>query len=255
MWTGVLILGVGMALDPVRLGLIAVLMSRRKPFRYLLAFWLGGVITGVAVGMAVLVLMRDVALAAIRSAESAITQVRSAAVFLAGPGLQLTGGAVLLLLVVVITARAKAAARVAAIPATTTGGGGTATLVKQDRSRNPFVWLGARTQQMLDSDFVWPAFLVGLSSTFPPYEGVVLLAVIMASGTTIGAQFSAFIIFTLLVNGLVEIPLVGYLAWPTKTEAVMQRFHNWTRTYRLQISQVMFGGAGVMLLTQGIVAL
>ncbi|OBH03266.1 hypothetical protein A5696_09165 [Mycobacterium sp. E2699] len=253
MWTGVLLIGVGMALDPLRLGFVAVMMSRRKPIVNLLAFWLGGVVTGVIVGIGVLVLMRDVALAAVRSAASAITEVRSAVVFLAGPRLQLTLGLLMLLLVVVITARARAAGRVPTPQPTT--GGGTATLVKEDRPRNPFVWLAGRTKEMLDCDVVWPAFVVGLSSTFPPYEGVVLLAVIMASGATVGAQFCAFIIFTLLVNGLVEIPLVGYLLMPERTEAVMLRFHNWVRTYRLQITQVMFGGTGLIMLTQGLAAL
>lgn len=254
MWTCVLIIGLGMAIDPVRLGFVVVLMSRRKPMRNLLAFWLGGIVAGVSVGVAVLVLMRDAALVAIRNAASAIAEVRSAVVIFSGPRLQITFGVLALLLLAVMTARARAAARAPAMPATV-GGGGTATLVQEPPSRNPFMRLGARTQEMLNCDQVWPAFAIGLASTFPPYEGVVLLAVIMASGAALGTQFGAFILFILLVLALIEIPLVGYLAKPEKTEAVMLRFQNWMRTYRRQITQVMVGGTGVLLLTQGIAAL
>ena len=42
MWTYVLIVGAGMLMDPVRIGIAAILMSRRRTIVNLLAFWLGG---------------------------------------------------------------------------------------------------------------------------------------------------------------------------------------------------------------------
>jgi len=65
MWTAVVFIGFGMALDPLRLGLIAVLLSQRRPVQNLAAFWLGGMFAGIAFGLVVLVLFREAALATI----------------------------------------------------------------------------------------------------------------------------------------------------------------------------------------------
>lgn len=83
---------------------------------------------------------------------------------------------------------------------------------------------------MLQGDVVWPAFVVGVASSAPPFESVVALTVIMASGAEIGTQFGAFVVFTLLVLAVIEIPLVAYLAIPQQTQQVMLRFQDWVRS-------------------------
>lgn len=255
MWTVVLICGFGMAIDPVRIGLAVALLTRRRPILNLFAFWLGGIVAGVGVAVGVLLLMRESALVAIRSVGTAISQVRSAIFILDGARLQITLGLLALVVLAVMTARARAAAQVPATPVTVGGGGGGADTLVEERPRSVFQRVGARTQEMLNTDAVWPAFLVGLASSFPPYEGVVLLAFIMASGAAITTQFVAFILFTLMVLAVIEIPLVAYLAKPEQTLALMLRLQTWLRTYRQQIMQVSFGGTGLILLTQGLVAL
>jgi hypothetical protein len=253
MWTIVIVTGLGMAIDPVRLGLAVVVLARRKPMLNLLAFWLGGIVTGVSVGVGVLLLMREVALAGIRNLVTAVSQVRSAIFIFEGPRLQITVGLVALVVLAVTLARAKAATRVVAGQSTMSAGD-TAVLVKE-QPQSRLQRLGARTQGMLDGDSVWPAFAVGLITSFPPYEGVVVLAFIMASGAAITTQFSVFILFILMVLAVIEIPLVSYLVVPDKTEAVMLRMQHWLRTYRAQIAQVILGGTGVAFLMQGIAAL
>jgi hypothetical protein len=47
MWVTVLVLGLMAATDPVRIGIAALLISRPRPLRNLLAFWLGGMATGI----------------------------------------------------------------------------------------------------------------------------------------------------------------------------------------------------------------
>ncbi|CKO76450.1 Conserved membrane protein of uncharacterised function [Mycobacterium tuberculosis] len=78
MWTMVLLLGLGMAIDPARLGLAVVMLSRRRPMLNLFAFWVGGMVAGVGIALAVLVFMRDVALAAIQGVVSAANEFREA---------------------------------------------------------------------------------------------------------------------------------------------------------------------------------
>jgi Sap, sulfolipid-1-addressing protein len=254
MWALLVVTGLGMAIDPVRLGLAVVMLSRRSPMRNLLAFWLGGMVAGVGIATAVLLLMRDVALAAIRSAANTISEVRTAVIIFSGPRLMITVGVLSLVVLAVMLARERAAKRVAAEP-TTVSGGNTAVLVEEQRPKSAFARLGARTQEMLDSDALWPAFLVGMGSTFPPYEGVVLLTFIMASGTGIFTQFSVFIVFTVMVLAVIEIPLVSYLVRPEKTLALMLKMQTWLQTYRMKITQAVLGVGGVIWVTQGIAAL
>ncbi|OBI51241.1 hypothetical protein A5705_09195 [Mycobacterium sp. E787] len=253
MWTILLIAGFGMAIDPIRLGMAVVLLTRRRPMLNLFAFWLGGMVTGVSIAVAVLLLMRDVALVAIRNVADAISQVRSAIVIFEGARLQITLGLFALVVLAFMTARAKAAAQVPT-SSVTAGDGGTTMLV-EERPRSIFQRLGAITHDMLNCDVVWPAFVVGLGSSFPPYEGVVLLAIIMASGAAVATQFVAFILFILMVLAVIEIPLVAYLVKPEQTQALMLRIQHWLHTYRRQITQVSLGGTGLILLTQGIAAL
>jgi hypothetical protein len=256
MWALLVVAGLGMAIDPVRLGLAVVMLSRRRPMLNLFAFWLGGIVSGVAIATIVLLGMRDAALAAIRAASSAISEVRAAVIIFSGPRLMITVGVLSLVILAVMLARERAAARVAVGPPTepTLGGGNTAVL-EDERPKSLFARLGTRTQAMLSGDALWPAFVVGAASTFPPYEGVVLLTFIMASGTGIFTQFSVFIVFTFMVLAVIEIPLVSYLVRPEKTLALMLKMQAWLLTYRLKITQAVLGIGGVVWVTQGVAAL
>jgi Sap, sulfolipid-1-addressing protein len=248
----VLLMGVGMAIDPVRLGLAVVMLSRRRPMLNLFAFWVGGMVAGVGLGLAVLVLMRDVAMVAMHYAASTVNDVRSAVAILAGGRLQIAIGMLILLFAARQVIRSRARVGQAAVPV---GAGGMSPVMLEERPTSPFARLGARTQEMLDCDVVWPAFVVGVASSAPPIETVVAFTVIMASGAAIGTQFSAFVVFTLMVLAVIEIPLVGYLAMPQRTEELMLRFQNWVRTYRQQISRTIFVGVGIIFLIQGMAAL
>lgn len=251
MWTYVVCLGVGMLIDPMRIGIAAVLMSRRQALRTLLAFWVGGVVAGITVGIAVLVLLHDVALVAIQAAASTINDVRSAVIILSGGRLHITIGLLALLTLAIIVARERA--RVAApVPVTVGGGGDGFDSAPPAKSSTLSARLSEVTHRMLDSGLVWPAFLVGLLSTFPPVEGPMALTVIMGSQAAAGTQFIAFILFILLVLVFVEVPLVSYLAAPHRTQAAMELMNNWITSHRRQILKTLLGVTAVLLLIQGV---
>ena len=77
MWTAVIVLGLGLAVDPLRLGLVAVVLARQRPMRIWSAFWLGGMVASIGLGVAVLVVFRGVALTAIEHMVSALDSLRS----------------------------------------------------------------------------------------------------------------------------------------------------------------------------------
>lgn len=211
-------------------------------------------LAGIGLGIVSLVFLREFALVAIQSAASKANELRDAVAILSGGRLQITIGVIMLMLAarMVIRARARAGIPVAVAD------GGYSTLALEERPAppsGPLAWLGARTQAMLNCDVVWPAFVVGVASSAPPFESVVALTVIMASGAEIATQLGAFVVFTLLVLAVIEIPLVGYLTMPEKTQDIMQRLQDWVRTNRPQISLTVCLLAGILFVYQGVTSL
>lgn len=255
-------LGLALLVDPMRLGIAGILMSRRQSIRTLFAFWIGGIAAGVIVAIAVLVVLRDVALVAIHTAISTINDARSAVIILTGGRLQITLGVLALVALAVMLARQRSLITVrfdrtrVATPVPVPVGGGSAAdstaEIVQPRKPTLVARLAAVTQDMLERERVWPAFLAGFASTVPPIEGPMVLTVIMASEAALTTQVSAFAVFILLVLVFIEIPLVSYLIAPQKTQAAMLHISTWVHSHRQQIMQTLLAVTGVMLLVQGV---
>lgn len=252
MWTMVLYVGLVMATDPIRLGLALVLVTRRRPMMNLFAFWLGGMVAGIALATAVLIVARDISLAAIHTLIAALTQVRSAVAILEGGRLQITMGVIVLMIAANMVLRDRARTR---IPVGVDGAPGPS-LEVPPAAPGLIARMGARAHDMLTCNgFVWPAFVVGLTSSAPPIESVTALTVIMASGATLGVQFSAFLVFIVLVLTVIEVPLLGYVAAPQKTQAMMLRLHNWLRVHGRKATQAMLVVMGSWAVIQGVASL
>ncbi|HUL98007.1 MAG TPA: GAP family protein, partial [Mycobacterium sp.] len=71
MWSTVLVLSLIVAMDPVRIGITALLISRPRPMLNLFAFWLGGMVAGASVAVITLIVLRDFSLSAMRDIASA----------------------------------------------------------------------------------------------------------------------------------------------------------------------------------------
>jgi len=240
-------MGFGLAIDPLRLGFVVAVLSRRRPIVNLLAYWLGGMAAGVGVGLAVLILMRNVALKATHSAVSTLADLRATVGIFTGGRLQITLGVVALLSVAGLSVYGRLrAARRARISGDESG------VAVEPRGPTLITKLGALTQNILQRDLIFSSFVFGLGSASPPVETLVLLTIIMASGAAIGTQFGAFVLYTVIVLAVIEIPLVCYLAAPDKTQAVMLRLQDAVRVHRRRIFQVAITIAGVGFLIQGI---
>ena len=70
MWSAVLVLSFS-AMDPVRIGITALLISRPRPMLNLLAFWLGGMAAGITMALVVLLWLRELSLPLMRVVVSA----------------------------------------------------------------------------------------------------------------------------------------------------------------------------------------
>lgn len=240
MWGMVLVLALGAATDPVRFGIAVLLISRPEPLLNLLAYLLGGLATGIAASLGVLILLRDFATTLAHNVTSAVS-------IFTGGYVKITVG-VLALLIAARMAVGFAARQRAVVPAPASG---PSHLVLKPRTPTAFSQLSARLRHALDGGSLWVAFVVGIGSATPPVEYLLVLTAILASGAAIGTQLGAAVVYSLIIFSVIEIPLISYLVMPTRTKAAMLQLHNWVKTRRQRVLAVVLALAGVLLVTTG----
>jgi hypothetical protein len=235
MWSAVLALSVVVAIDPVRIGITALLISRPQPMRNLLAFWLGGMAAGIAVASVVLLWLREWAVGAMRAVESAASNP------IVGQ-IQVLLGVLAALIAVRVLARKRT-------PVPTTGRGasiGVLPLGTDADTSRPSI------RRRLESGSMTAVFVAGLALATPPVEYLAVLVTILASSATTAVQLGAALTFTVVAFTVVEVPLISYLASPTKTLAVVQRVHEWISARRNSLPAVVIGCVGALLVVTGI---
>ena len=251
MWATVLLLALLTATEPVRLGVAIFLMSRPRPMLNLLAFWLGGMTTGIGVALIVLVLLRDFASTVVQDmASMAASMIASSAV----QHIQFAAGVLALLIAALIAAGFSVRQRVR-VPMP--GGEPSAPLLLS--APTAISRLRVRAHNALEAGFPWLAFVVGLSSAAPPpVEYLAALTAIRHSGTATVTQLSAAVVYIIVMLAILEIPLASYVAKPAKTEAVMFRLcdwlrhlRGWQRAHSRRILAVIVAVAGIVLVANG----
>lgn len=243
MWRTVVVLALMTAGDPVRIGITAVLVARPRPVVNLLAFWIGGMVAGIAAGIGLLVTLHDMLPNFVHRVTATISGLT------AGP-VQIVLGVIALLFAGRLAMRfpvTRASPIPVALPPIPQPAIGLAV-----GTPNVFSRASATLRRALDHGHPSVAFIVGLGSATPPVESLIALAAIVASGAGGGAQVGAIITFTVVVLAVVEIPLVSYMANPAKTEACILRLQAWMKAHRRMLSAISLTGMGVMLLTTGL---
>lgn len=244
MWGTILALALWLATDPTRLVIVVVLMSRLRPRHNLLAYWLGGMAAGIAPGLIVLCLM----LVPRNSLTLVMGDVRSTAARFTGGYFQIAMGVVALLIAAVVSAKLPPRQDVGM----STYGGFPSAPDRQPIASTAIARVRVRVRRALQGGNPWVAFGVGLVSTMPPIEYLVVLIIIVSSGAAFGTQLGAVVMFTLVVLVLVEIPLVSYLVMPEKTEAAVLRLQRFALANRRRILIIVPAVAGVLLVTAGL---
>lgn len=260
MWGSVLTLGMLAALNPVRLGLALLMISRPRPGPNLLAYWLGGLTVAVPELLAPLMLINFTSIfgslghaAASPAASSSLARIQI--------GLGVLGLSIAALLAVRYSARQRAHARASSCGALEPAAVSAAPIAiprllsrAQDGSNNDgsaFRRLLGRAHRAWEKGSLWIAWVTGLASV--PVDGVLfILAIIVASRAAVATQVSASIAFVILMYSVVEVILVGYVAAPAKTHTMLQQLHDWVRTYHRRILLTVFIVVGVSQLAQGL---
>ncbi|MGO8852709.1 GAP family protein [Mycobacterium sp.] len=224
MSSAVLALSLLAAIDPVRIGITALLISRPRPMLNLLAFWAGGMAAGIVAALGVLLFLRDLAFSVERAVVSATSSPSVAY-------LQFAVGVLAVSLAALMLVRFGARKRTAA---SVTGS-----------SR-----LSIRGRLECGSSAV--AFVAGAALATPPVEYMAAIIGIMASEPTAAAQVGAALLFTVVAFAVVEVPLITYLTLPAQTLAVLRRLNEWISVRRQAIPAVVTGAIGCLLLASGL---
>ncbi|HKV19408.1 MAG TPA: GAP family protein [Mycobacterium sp.] len=229
MWGAVLVMALAAMVDPLRIGVTVLVISRPRPVLQLLAFWLGGLAMGLAVGLGALFLLRDLALELMEDMPSTGDN-RTIALIEIGIG-------VVALLIAALVGLRPSRRFQRARP------------FRRDSSA--LTRLTARAGDAIRGGSLWVAFFAGVALA-TPLQYVAALAAILVSGEDAPTQLSALIVYHLVVLAFAEIPLLGSLVAPTATYAAMLRLHDWVIVRRRQLTAAIVAAIGAVLFVTGV---
>lgn len=234
MWATVLVMAFAVIFEPIRIGLAVLMLNRPRPLLQLLAFLCGGFTMGMGVGLTVLFVLRSTPLASGRFTV---------------PSVQITVGVVALLIAVALASNVSMRKlRRRPVRAST---GTEVTSYDEDPTRRRS-GVSARVRQVLGGDSLWVAWVSGLGTALPSANFMGAMAVILASGEAPIAQAQALLLFNVVAFTLVEIPLIGYIAAPKRTQALLSSFHEWLQNRPRRDMAVVVAAGGCLMLAMGL---
>ena len=236
MWGTVLILASSVMLEPIRIGLVVLMLSRRRPLLHLLTFLCGGYTMGVGVGLVVLFTLRATPLAG----------------HFTVPQVQVATGLIALLIAAVIANNVSISKLVRRTAAAAAPAGDRAVAVLEPPPPGRLQQLAARTRDLLHGDSLVVAGVSGFSAALPSANYMGALAAILASGAAAMTQAQGLLAFNLVAFTMAEIPLVGYLAAPRKTRAFMAALQVWLRSRSHRDVAVLIAAGGCLMLALGL---
>ncbi|MGV0742797.1 GAP family protein [Mycolicibacterium sp. XJ870] len=260
MLSSVMALGLLVGLDPMRLGITLLVISRPRPVQNLLAYG-AGCVTACIPTLAI-------PLTLLHATPMFKSTAQGWATSSTGGFIQIGMGVLALSTATLLTVRFWAARQRARVP---TPDRNTTTLVMDSNTPTALSRLlggetdaptehgsalrrlRGRLRNAWESGSLWVSFVIGLGfAGAPPDVALFLLAIIVVSGTAIGTQVAAVIAFIVGMLLVVEIILISYLVTPAKTEAIVQRLHDWAWAHHRKILIAMCTVAGVVLVVRGL---
>jgi hypothetical protein len=262
MWGPLLGLALFITLNPVRIGIILLVVSRPRPVPNLIVYWLGCLTASVVYLLIPLTVLHVTP--AFTSLTKDLTTPGTVAYSITGH-IEI-GIGVLALSVAALMAVRFSVRRRAPLPAP---GGNTSTL-KLDpnpptaisrllgRAPDAATEGGSAIRRLLsrisnawENGSLRVALLIGVAMA-PSLEVLLLIiAIILASGAAMGTQVSAAIAFVVLTLAVEEVILASYLVTPGKTQVLVQRLHDWGLTHQRKILVAVVAVMGVSLAAHG----
>jgi hypothetical protein len=263
-----LMLGLGLftGINPIRVGITLLVISRPRPVQNLLAYGIGGLMVSIPCLLVPLLILH------------VTPRLRSVVHDVATPGtgasaaarhIQVGLGVIVLSVAAVTAVRSLNRRRQRASVSTSVGT--TSTVVVDSSPPTPIARLlgrpqdeptegGSALRRLLGrvrnawaNGSLWVSWVIGFLFGGPGADEMLyVVALIVASGAAIGTQVTAAIAFVVGVLVVVEVALACYLAKPAKTQALVERLHDWARTHRRKIMVTMCTVGGIWLLATGL---
>ncbi len=220
----VLVLAVASAISPSILAVVIVVLSRPNPRRLLLAYLLGGMLTSLTIGIAVVSSLNGL-------------DVVSGSSPIADPLVNFTVGALAL-----IVAYALATDRDARFEERR----------REKRAERPTrdPW----SERILSRGTAPIAFAVGIALSLPGAFYLVALKDIAQGQNDFGAQLFAIVVFNLIMFVFAEVPLLGYSFAPEATRTKVEQLNSWMARHARQIVIAVATVIGLYLIARGVVA-
>jgi Sap, sulfolipid-1-addressing protein len=262
MWGAILMVTFVAAVDPVRLAVILLLISRPRPMFSLLAYWVGCLLASVpSVVVPVLVLHYIPMFRPFT--QGLATTITSALSSTTGRHVQLGMGALALVVAALMTVRY--AARQRTQPPVTVS---PSALVMQPRHPVFYLMGHAADPSRRNESAIWRllrrahaawesgssrmAFVIGWFSGPPPLEMLAVITAVVASGAALGTQVTVAIGFVVGMLAVAEFILISHLAAPAKTEAMVQRLHEAVRANQRWVFVALSAGMGSFMVVGSI---
>jgi len=258
MWSSVAVLALPIALDPVRLGVNLLLISRPRPAQNLLVYWIGCVTASFVLLLVPLLVLHFTPLFSsfahdlANPATTASSTVRRVEVFLGVLVLAIAA----LMAVRFVTRRRARDAETTTPDADSDASSPISRLLK--RGQDAPAEGASATQRLLgrahrawESGALWVAFVIGFWAGPNPSLVMFSLATILASGAVIGAQIGAAVVFVVVSLAVVEIVLISNLLAPARTQAALRLVHDWVGGYRTAILVAILTLVGFAFVAQG----
>jgi Sap, sulfolipid-1-addressing protein len=249
--------------NPVRLGIMLLVISRPRPMQNLFVYWIGCLIASVFLLLLPLFLLHATPLLGSFANDLATPTTGASST---ARHVQIGLGVLILLSATVILVRSLTTSRRVKVPKSDD-----TSAIAMDSDSPPGVSRPAkggqdeptadgsairrllrRGRNAWENGALWVSFVIGLY-TGPGIDGAIyVLAIIVPSGATVAAQFGAAIMFVFMMLAIVEITLVSRLVTPTKTHALIQVLHDWTLAHGRKLLVAMLAVVGVAMLSQGL---
>lgn len=242
MWSTVLVMAAVAGTDPLRIGVVAYMLSRRHPARLLLPFVVVGFTVNVVVGAVVVFVLRETAAGGATIPPAVEIGIGVAALVIAA--LSATG--------VLERLADRIRGRRAAVPAAV-GDAGSGSVAPPTLDSLPVVSkLPEGIKAALRGEAAWAAALLGLSNGFPTPYYLAAMAAVLTSGAGVGQQLAALVVFNLVGFGAAIVPLISFWLAPEPTRSAVERIYAGMRTHHRLVVAVIAGLVGLFFVGLGI---
>jgi hypothetical protein len=243
MWGTVLLMAVVAGADPVRIGAVAFMLTRAKPMRLLLGYFVGGFGLSLVIGIVLVFVLKDNNFGKSSSVppeiEIAVGVLALIVAFLVGTGVS-------------ATMRDKAQARhpEATLPNLDSppSAGGPPGI----EAMPGFDKLPGRVKSALSKESPWVAWIAGLAVGMPTAYYLAAIAAILKSGSSAGTQVAALVVFNVVAFAQAEIPLLSFRIAPEATRRRIDQLYTWVGDHQRTVVTAVAGVVGIYLVIIGI---